>query len=265
MHEAIDGVVIRIKDTGNNSRYLSVLTAEQGRISLLSKGSHSMKTGQMAISQLYSYANYEYYIKGTAKILKGGAPIRVFYGIGADLDRLNLTAYLCDLIAELTDEGEAAHDMLRLTLNMLHAVDKQLYPAEVIKGAVELRAVAMSGYAPELDGCSLCGRDTDANLYFDVMNGALLCSSCLSRRGRQPVSAEHMDPAHFSDVLSPLTPAAVAAVRYCVMAPLSRLFAFELADAEDMRLFCAAAETYALSHIGHGFATLDFYRAMQEQ
>ena len=57
MHEAIDGVVIRIKDTGNNSRYLSVLTAEQGRISLLSKGSHSMKTGQMAISQLYSYAN----------------------------------------------------------------------------------------------------------------------------------------------------------------------------------------------------------------
>ncbi len=265
MHEAIDGVVIRIKDTGDNSRYLSVLTAEKGRISLLSKGSRSMKTGQMAISQLYSYANYEYYIKGSTKILKGGVPHRVFYGIGTDLDRLNLSAYLCDLIAELTDEGEAAHDLLRLTLNMLHAVDKQLYSAETIKAAVELRAVAMSGYAPELDGCSLCGRDAEKELYFDVMNGALLCSECLSKRGRQAAMRdEHMDPAHFSDVLCPLTPAAVAAVRYCVTAPLSRLFAFELADAEDLRLFCAAAETYALSHIGHGFATLDFYRAMQE-
>ena len=37
-HDVIDGVVVRVRDMGDRDRYLSVLTAEKGRISLLSKG-----------------------------------------------------------------------------------------------------------------------------------------------------------------------------------------------------------------------------------
>ena len=92
-HESIDGVVVRVRDYGDHDRYLSVLTADAGRITVLSKGGHSLKGPQTAISQLYTYANFEYYRKGEFNILKGGSAYQHFYALSMDIDRLNLAAY----------------------------------------------------------------------------------------------------------------------------------------------------------------------------
>ena len=96
------------------------------------------------------------------------------------------------------------------------------------------------------------------------MNGGILCAECL--RKRSPISAQvnEYEELREADILCPLSKAALAALQYCASAPLERLFSFELSDSEDLRLFLAATETYLLSHIGHGFRTLDFYRSMKE-
>ncbi len=262
-HEAIDGLVVRVRGAGDHDRYLSVLTAEQGRITVLSKGSKSMKQGQMAVSQMYTYANFEFYRRSGIRILKGGAPIRSFYGLSADIDRLNLAAYLCDVACELTDEGEPAEEMLRLTLNSLYAISENLYPQALIKGAFEMRAAVLSGYAPDLGGCAFCGSQT-GDLYLDVMNGALLCAECLNKRGKSAHALAAYDEIREADVICPLSDASSAAIRYVASVPLSRLFSFELSDADDLHAFSACAETYLLSHIGHGFETLNFYHTMRE-
>ena len=262
-HESIDGVVVRVRDYGDHDRYLSVLTAEAGRITVLSKGGHSLKGPQTAICQLYSYAIFEYFRRGDFNILKGGSAYQHFYALSMDIDRLNLAAYLCDLACELTDEGEPAPEMLRLLLNALYAISKDLYPQEIIKGAFELRAAILGGYAPDPSVCARCGCEDAAEWYLDVMNGAILCADCLRKRGRTPNANAVYDDLREADVLCPLTPAALAAIRYVAGAPMERLFSFELTDAEDLRLFAGAAETYLLSHIGHGFDTLDFYRSMR--
>ena len=262
-HETIDGLVVRVRGAGDHDRYLSVLTAEQGRITMLSKGSKSMRHGQMAVSQMYTYANFEYYRRSGFRILKDGTPIQSFYALSADIDRLNLAAYLCDVACELTDEGEEATDMLRLLLNSLYAISKNLYPQELIKGAVELRAAILSGYAPALNGCAFCGTVT-GDLYLDVMNGALLCAECLRGRGKTVRAPTTYDDIREAEVLCPLSPAAYAALRYVAEASISRLFAFELSDPDDLRAFAACAETYLLSHIGHGFETLNFYHTMRQ-
>lgn len=263
-HEAVNGVVVRVRDMGDHDRYLSVLTADRGRITLLSKGSRSMRGHQMAVSQLFCYSNLEFYRRGTLPILKGGTPIHPFYEISMDIDRLNLASYLCDLTCELTDEGEEAGNMLRLLLNSLYAIARDLYPQEIVKGAFEWRALAMSGYEPDLDGCHRCGaNDTDA-LYVDVMNGGVLCGECLHKKGSVPRADLAYDDIREAEVLCPVTPATLAALRYVQEAPLERIFTFELTDPEALRLFAACAETYALSHIGHSFETLNFYHALKD-
>jgi len=263
-HEAIDGVVVRVRDMNDNDRYLSVLTAERGRITVLSKGSRSMRGTQMGVSQLYTYANFEIYQRGSLYILKGGSAIDPFYALSMDIDRLNLAAYLCDLTCELTDEGEDATDMMRLLLNSLYAISKDLYPQEIIKGAFELRAAILSGYAPDLGGCGGCGATDEDYLYLDVMNGAIVCPSCLKSRGTQKYVPDAYDDIREAEVLCGLSRAAYAAFSFVAAAPISRLFAFELSDRDDLALFATAAETYLLSHLGHGFETLQFYRTMRE-
>jgi len=262
-HEAINGVVVRVRDAGDHDRYLSVLTAELGRITVLSKGSRSMKGGQMGVSQLYTYGNFEIYRRGSMYILKGGSAIQPFYSLSMDIDRLNLAAYLCDVTCELTDEGEEAGEMMRLLLNSLYAVSRDLYPQELIKGAFELRAATISGYAPDLSGCAFCGNDRHETFYLDVMNGAILCADCLQKRGNANRANTVYDDIREADVLCRLSQAAYAAFAYVITASVERLLAFELSDEQDRELFAHAAEVYLLSHLGHGFDTLNFYRSMQ--
>lgn len=264
-HESIDGVVVRVRDYGDHDRYLSVLTADAGRITLLSKGGHSLKGPQTAISQLYTYANFEYYRRGEFNILKGGSAYQHFYSLSMDIDRLNLAAYLCDVACELTDEGEPASEMLRLLLNALYAISKDLYPQQIIKGAFELRAMAMSGYTPDLSACSFCGKDRDEHFYLHVMNGSLLCSECFSEKGKEAkrVRDTAYDDIRESQTVIGLTPAVLAAMRYVIGAPLERLFAFGLEESADADDFARATQTYLLSHLERGFDSLNFYHAMR--
>ncbi len=263
-HESIDGLILHTKDLGDHDRYLTVLTAEKGRITLLAKGGKSLKGPQTAVSQLYTYGNFEYYRRGDFLMLKGGSPTEAFYGLTKDIDRMNLAAYLCDLTIELTDEGEDAREMLRLILNALHAVSHGLYPLEQIKGAFEMRAAALSGYAPDLSGCRLCGVKDSDPFYLDVMNGSLLCPACILKTVHGSNRNEETNDIREAEI-RPILPAAVtAAMRYCLSAPIQRLFAFQCSEDGDLILFSKHAETYLLSHLGHGFDSLHFFHELRD-
>lgn len=263
MHESINGVVVRVRDTGDHDRYLSVLTAERGRITILSKGGKSLRGSQMSVSQLYTYANFEYYRRGNYNILKGGSVLDHFFYLCTDLDFINLASYFCEVMCEVTDEGEDATGMLRLMLNSLYALSKNLYSLEIIKGAFEMRVAADAGYAPELDVCSSCGRASSEHWYLDVMNGALLCADCLAKRGRAVRHVGTYDDIREAEIICPISAAVREALRYTVRAPLERLFSFALTDEEDLHAFAKATETYLLSHLGRGFDSLEFYNMMR--
>jgi DNA repair protein RecO (recombination protein O) len=263
-HEAIDGVVIRVRPTGEHDVLLTILTAELGRITVLAKGSKSLKSDQRAISQLFTHANFEIYRRGELYILKGGAPLHPFYGISSDVVRFSLASYLCDVTYELTDEGEPAVEMQRLLLNALYSISIDRHPQEIVKGAFEFRAAFLSGYAPDLSGCTDCKTGEAVDLYLDVMNGALLCASCLSARATTPKRVGTYDEIREAELLLPLTPEVLAALRYAMGAPLERVFSFGLADREAVTAFESCAERYLLSHLGHGFETLEFYRTMRD-
>ena len=261
-HEAIDGVVIRVKDYGDHDRYLTLLT-KFGRMTLLSKGSHSLRGGQRGVSQLYTYGNFEYYRRGaTMPILKGGSPIQPFYGLSTDLEKLHLAAYFCDLAYELSDEGEEAEELVRLLLNSLYAVSNDRYPMDLVKAAIEFRLSALSGYAPDVSACATCHTVDAEYFYLDVMNGALVCSNCLSKKSDLKIAPE--DPTEAS-LLCRLSPSALMALRYLLTAPAERLFAFSLEEGRERDEFCHAAETYLLSHLERGFDSLQFYHSLQDK
>ena len=64
-------------------------------------------------------------------------------------------------------------------------------------------------------------------------------------------------------IMGILSPAVCEAFRYCLRAPIERLLSFELKDETDLSDFARLAETYLLSHIGHGFDSLNFYHSLR--
>lgn len=263
MKKAVDGLVLREMPVGENDKLLTVLTAGEGRIYLTAKGARSMRSKVMPICRLFTYANLEYYEKNDRRWLSGGSVNECFFGLNSDIEGFSLASYVVQVAAEITGEGVRAAEILRMTLNTLYCIEKKQKPYGQIKAVYELFAAVASGFAPDLEHCSVCGCRNHGQFWLDVMNGHLICGDCLGKRsGNLPLP--EVDPSGARNILLPLDPSATASLRYVCEAPLARIFAFSLTEGESMALFSRAAETYLLNHLERGFDTLDFYQSVKE-
>lgn len=261
MLSTVDGLVIKSQNYGENDKLVTILTAE-GKQTVLAKGVRSMKSKIKNITEPFVYANFELNQKGTAiPWIKGGSSTEIFYNLREDVEKLFLATYVCDVANELSGERVECEEILRLTLNTLYAIMNNLRPLPQIKAVYEIRAAAISGYCPNLDYCESCEIENAENTYFDVMNGALICSDCLNKRGEivtRNLSLTY-DDIRERNVLIPLTPASRTAIRFSIGAASEKIFSFTLSEAEDLKTFAKACEEYLLHHLGHGFDSLDLY------
>ena len=260
---ATNGVITKISDYGNSDKLLSMITPT-GRIAVMVKGAKSPTSKLMAISQLFTYGNYEIYEKNNSYWLRGGSVINSFYEITRDISSLSLATYLCELANEFTDEGIEDDEIMRLLLNSLHLICQNKKPKEIIKGVFEFRAMCYSGYMPELSGCVYCHTPESELMYLDVMGGRLICTECMSKRNKRKTPTRNdYDDIVESGILCPVSPSTLAALRYIVSAPDNKAFSFALKDSADIAELAKTTETYILNHLGRSFDSLDFYNTVK--
>ena len=258
-----DGLVLREVPVGESDKLLTVLTPD-GQITLMAKGARSMKSKLLPLCRLFTYANFEYYEKGGYCWASGGSVNDSFFGIGSDITGFALASYILQLAAEITGEGVEADEILRMTLNTLYAIEKKLRPNDQIKAVYEWFAVNVSGFSPDLSSCSVCEKKQDGEMWLDVMNGCLICAECQAKRSGGSVPLPDTDKYETRNILVPIDPSALAAMRYVQSAPMARIFSFSLKTEDALSSFARAAETYVINHLERSFDTLDFYRTVKE-
>ena len=264
MRGTFDGLVLRESAYGESDKLLTVLTAGEGKVFLIAKGVRSLKSKNMALCRLFTYANFEYYEKNGKRWLAGGSVNDSFFGLNSDIEGLSLASYVAEVAMEVTGEGVEAEQMLRATLNTLYAIEKKIKPYPIIKGAFELFAAFRSGYEPDLSVCGECSAEPKGEMWLDVMNGGLLCEECMAKCRRINPDIPEYDHYLSKNIFLPITEAVLFALRYIVEATPRRLFAFELTDARDEADFSRLGEIYLQNHLERGFDTLSFYKAVCE-
>ena len=267
MRKSSDGLVIKEYAVGESDKLLTVLTSDGGKILISAKGVRSMKSKNMSVCRLFSYANFEYYEKNGRYWLATATSIESFFSLNESIEALALASYVVDIVNEISGEGVPDELLLRATLNTLYAIGKGLRPRELIKGAFEFFAAAHSGFLGTLSVCERCEKAPEGSFYLDVMNGSLLCSECLKAKGLaayDPETELSIDRFATKNVLLPLTKEVLMAINYVITAPIQRLFSFNLTDIEDLRLFSRAGEIYLENHLERGFETLKFYYSVAD-
>lgn len=262
MSYTTDGLVLRVRATGENDKLLTLLTPEEGRITVCVKGGRSLKSGSLPATQLFAYGNYEINDRNGFKWLHGASSRTQFIGLSKSVEKVALASYFSSIAEELSGENEPAEDILRLILNSLYALENDKKPMPQIKGTFELRAAALSGFMPDITSCRGCHSQMAEIFYLDVMNGRILCPDCMRKESlkaaKEQATSEDIREAV---VMLPMSPSVTSAVRYVLTVETNRMLAFTLTDAE-LTSFAKVAETYLLSHLGHGFDTLDFYKIL---
>lgn len=261
MKKAVDGLILREAPIGESDKLLTVLTADEGRLTITAKGARSMRSKVVSVCRLFTYGNFEYYEKNDRRWLSGGSVNDSFFGICEDIEDFSLASYIVQIADDITGEGVDASDVLRMTLNTLYCIEKKRKPHWQIKAAYELFAAAVSGMSPDLSGCRRCGMGDKREYWADVMNGNLICADCMKKQnGDLPIP--EIDEYSTRNILLPLDSTAYGAARYILSAPTQRIFAFTVSDNESIEMLGRFSETYLLNHLERSFDTLDFYKSV---
>ena len=243
----VKGIVLRAVDTKESDKILTVLT-ERGKLAVIAKGARSRKSKVTACVQLLAYSELTLSESRGWQYLIEGSTIELFEGVRQDIELLSLASYFAELTeAAALEDMEDGGAVLSLLLNALYALGNLKRPPEQVKAAFELRLMSLIGFAPLAEACAYCGRPDPETPVLDVRGGVVCCKRCGKGEG---------------GLMMPLTPGALAAVRWALYADAKRLYSFTL-EQEDLRRLGDASEAYVHTTLERGFQTLDFYKSLQ--
>ena len=249
MHTKTKALVLREVDYRESDKILTLLTQEQGKLTVSARGCRKKGSAIAAGCQLLAWSEmvlYDYHGKWS---VKEAAAERLFQGVRDDLERLSLGCYFAEVAEALALEGIPSPELLSLSLNSLHALDRMgEKPLPLVKTAFEWRSMCLAGYEPLVEGCAVCGADPPAEPRFHLREGVLHCAACRDRVGE--------------GISMPLNGQALAALRHIVLGDPKRLFSFRL-EGEGLRQLEDAGEAYLHTQLERGFRTLDFYKQIR--
>ena len=247
MHLTTKALVLRETNYKESDKILTLLTEQEGKLSVSARGCRKKNSPIAAACQLLVWAEFTLYEFQGRWAVKETASERLFDGVRTDVEKLSLASFLAEVTEVLAGEGQPDPGLLSVTLNCLHALDKLSVPPAQVKTAFEWRAMALAGYEPQLERCGVCLREQPNEPHFHLEAGTVHCAACRNRLEE--------------GISMPLTVSALAALRHIVWGPRKRLLSFRL-DGDGIKRLSEASEAYLLTRLERGFRTLDFYKSI---
>ena len=223
MHITTKALVLRGVDYKESDKILTLLTQEQGKLTASARGCRKKGSAIAAGCQLLAWSEMVLYDYQGRWSVKESATQRLFQGVRDDVQRLALGCYFAEVAELLAVEGLPSPELLSLTLNSLHALDKMPEkPLPLVKAAFEWKALALAGYEPLLEDGKVRGEG----------------------------------------ISLPLPPPALAALEHILHGDPRRLFSFQLGE-EPLKQLAGASEAYLRTQLERGFSTLDYYKSLR--
>lgn len=175
-------------DFGDSDRIVRLLTPDLGRVAALARRARSSRrrfggaldTGNLVEIRVRPGRGELWTLEG-AKLLDGRE------GARADLVRLTLLAYACELCGALSREAHPEprlYGLLEMATLLLDAMTDA--PAAAFRVGMEAKALTFAGLAPALDRCCHCGGPPEAGMRFHAAGGGAAHHHCEALG--QPVS-----------------------------------------------------------------------------
>ena len=174
MYLTIKGLVLRTTAYNDNDSLLTILTAERGKMTVKARGLRRKNSPLAAPCQLLAFSEFVLFEYRGMYTINEAHSVELFSPLRKDLEKLALGSYFSQVAEGVSQEELSNPELLPLVLNCLFALAKMNIPQEQIKAVFELRCACVSGYTPDLNGCTECGCPTPDR--FDVTQGQLRCS-----------------------------------------------------------------------------------------
>lgn len=244
MYLTTRGVVLRVSDYNDRDALVTVLTEDNGKLTLKARGLRRKNAPLSAACQLLAYGEFTIFAYNGKYTINEAHTLELFRGLRGELTKLCLGTYFAQVCELISQEDMPSPDLLSLLLNSLYVLSATDKPEPLVKAAFELRAACIAGFTPALFGCHVCGSQTPDR--FDLSAGQLECSTC---RGEG------------DGIRVPVTQGVLEAMRYLCLCDIRKLFSFRVGD-ETLRKLGSLTEAYLTTQTEKSYFSLDYYKSL---
>jgi len=172
-----DGVVLKQVKTVGGRRMIVLLTRRFGKISAGTSIDEKGKGRAALALRPFTHGKYQFNKVSDQYYLNSADTISSHYGIGGDVDKYMAASYVMEFTEKIAPEDMAAPELFLLLVDFLDIVEKRKKKFGILILAYILKALKVSGNAPQLGTCVLCGEKEDLHS-FDIGAGGILCPKC---------------------------------------------------------------------------------------
>ena len=175
------GIVIKIANSSEHDKILTVLTADRGKIRVFCKGAKKTKSAFLASTEFLSFSDMMLFEgNGDMYSLNSAEPINVFYNLRSDIDKLMYASVIAQIMNDVCQEEELCFNRLQLLLNTLYVISETDKDLDLVYSIFRIRLLAILGFVPRLNKCVSCGQDVHSikQLYFSIRDNGIKCDVC---------------------------------------------------------------------------------------
>lgn len=246
MYLTTRGLVLREVRYKESDRILTVLTEEQGKLTVKARGALRKNSRTAAATQALCCSEFTLFGNRGRWTVNEAAAVEQFLGLREDISLLALGTYFAELLETVCVEELPDRPALQLALNALYALSRGVYGQEHVKAVFELRLMCIEGFRPAAEACGVCGRTDVAEPMFAPASGMVHCRAC-GAPGESSL---------------PLDGGSLDAMRHIVSATAKKEFSFALPEASAERL-SRACEQFVRHQLDRGFYSLDYWKGVR--
>ena len=178
VEKKINALMLRAVDYGENDKILTLLSAEEGRITAGIKGVRKAGAKLKFAAQPFCFAEYILAVSGDRYTVVQASECESFYELRTDVNRFYAASAVCEAAIALTYEGDGGKEIFS---DCVHALTDMCRGDEGFALITFLvKVLRHSGYGVGLDACVKCGAPliNSDKLRFDMDTGGFTCWDC---------------------------------------------------------------------------------------
>lgn len=171
-----EGIVIGETNYSESSKILKVLTKDYGLVSIMSKGCRNLKSKLRGVSSKLVFANFQFYYKenGISTLISADV-VDTLRNILIDIEKISYVSYILDL-TEQVYKNTFDKNIYDVLMSIIKKINDN-YDYEVLTYIYELKLLDYLGIRPNIDGCSICGNNTNI-ITISNRDGGYICKNC---------------------------------------------------------------------------------------
>jgi DNA repair protein RecO (recombination protein O) len=178
-------IILRRIDYGDFDLILSLLTPSRGKVAVIAKAAKQSKKRFGGILELFSVLDVVCN-SGRGKglpVLQEASLRQPFAGIRTDIKKTAYASYWSELIHNWIEEGQQQVVLFTLLRYVLHELDRNEAPEELLSILFQMKFLSISGLCPNLSHCCTCKSAMEQlkgkAVALDHTKGGLICEDCL--------------------------------------------------------------------------------------